>query len=139
MDFLTPAERSERMSRIKSKDTTPEVILRRLLHSLGYRYCLHRRDLPGTPDIVFPARLKVIWVHGCFWHWHDDPSCSIAKIPKSRPDFWTQKLTRNRDRDVRDRVELHRIGWSSHTVWECQLRLRYRERLMDELQRFLRT
>lgn len=105
------------MARIGGKDTAPEMSVRRLLHSLGYRYRLYRRDLPGTPDIVFPARRKVIFVHGCFWHAH---GCRIGRPPKSRPEFWGPKLSRNRTRDLESAARLRQSEWDVLTVWQCQ-------------------
>lgn len=119
MDTLTPAERSARMALVRAKDTKPELLARRLVHGMGYRYRLHRRDLPGTPDLVFPGRSKVICIHGCFWHRHAD--CALARLPKSRSDFWLPKLTANAERDARNVHALRRLGWSVLTIWECQL------------------
>jgi DNA mismatch endonuclease (patch repair protein) len=110
------------MALIRSKDTGPEVYVRRLLHRLGYRFRLHRSDLPGKPDIVLPGRRAVIFVHGCFWHHHSDPSCKLARIPKSRADYWRPKLERNAARDTTHRRALELAGWSVLEVWECQLR-----------------
>lgn len=118
-DNRTPESRSALMSRIGGKNTAPELVVRRLLHSLGYRFRLHRRDLPGTPDIVFPARRKVILVNGCFWHAH---GCRIGRPPKSRPEYWEPKLEQNRARDRRNRSNLRVMGWSVLTVWQCQTR-----------------
>ena len=98
MDTLSKAERSERMARIRSKNTKPELQVRRLLHGLGYRFRLHRRDLPGSPDVVFAARRKIVFVHGCFWHGHKN--CKVANRPKSRRSFWSAKFKRNRERDA---------------------------------------
>jgi DNA mismatch endonuclease (patch repair protein) len=120
MDTLTKAERSERMARIRSKNTKPELRVRRLVHSLGYRFRLHRRDLPGSPDLVFPARRKVVFVHGCFWHGHD--GCKVANRPKSRRSFWDAKFRRNRLHDARNRASLVKEGWAVFTVWECETR-----------------
>ena len=92
MDILSTAERSERMSRIRGRDTKPELVVRRLVHRMGYRYCLHRRALPGIPDMVFQKRRKAIFVHGCFWHRRSEPSCKMARLPKSRRDYWEPKL-----------------------------------------------
>lgn len=111
------------MSRIGGKNTAPELLVRRFLHSTGYRFRLHRRDLPGTPDIVFPTRRKVIFVNGCFWHAH---GCRIGRPPKSRQDFWVPKLQRNRAKDMRDKRALRRLGWRVLTVWQCQTRSRAR-------------
>lgn len=122
MDSLSPSERSERMSRVRSVDTKPELRVRRLVHALGYRYRLHRSDLPGKPDLVFPARRKVILVHGCFWHAHPDPTCKLARAPKSRLEFWGPKLARNRARDIEVEARLTESGWNVLTLWECELR-----------------
>ncbi|MBN9092744.1 very short patch repair endonuclease [Pandoraea pnomenusa] len=119
MDTLTPAERSARMALVRAKDTKPELLVRRLVHGMGYRYRLHRRDLPGTPDLVFLGRSKVIFIHGCFWHRH--ARCALARLPKSRGDFWLPKLTANAERDARNVRALRRLGWSVLTIWECQL------------------
>ena len=107
------------MRRIRSKDTSPELALRRLVHSLGYRFRLHRKDLPGKPDLVFPSRLKVIFVHGCFWHQH--PGCREGRMPASRREYWEPKLTRNQTRDAENRIRLKEKGWDVLTVWECSL------------------
>jgi len=116
-DNRSPESRSALMSRIRGKDTAPEVAVRRVLHSLGYRFRLHRRDLPGTPDIVFPSRRKVIFVNGCFWHAH---GCRIGRPPKSRPEFWLPKLQKNRLKDKRNLRALRCSGWGAMTVWQCQ-------------------
>src|SRR5882724_12236309 len=107
MDTLTQAQRSKRMSRVRYKDTKPELAMRRLLWALGFRYRLHGRDLPGKPDIVFPALKKVIFIHGCFWHRH--PRC--GRMPKSRLEFWEPKLRENRSRDLRNQRALKKLGW----------------------------
>src|SRR5690606_15584870 len=109
--------------------------VRRLVHGMGYRYRLHRRDLPGTPDLVFPGRKKVIFVHGCFWHRHPDPTCKLARLPKSRREFWLPKLEGNRARDVENMARLEELGWESMTIWECQLR--DQEALEERVRRFL--
>lgn len=119
MDTLNSAERSARMARVRGKDTKPELLVRCLVHGMGYRYRLHRRDLPGTPDLVFPGRHKVIFVNGCFWHRHT--GCTLARLPKSRSEFWLPKLTANAERDARNVRELERLGWGVLTIWECQL------------------
>lgn len=108
------------MSRVKGKDTKPEMRLRRLVHGLGFRYRLHGRDLPGTPDLVFPGRKAVIFMHGCFWHRH--PGCVLTRMPKSRVEFWRAKLEGNRQRDLRHQRELSELGWRVLVVWECELR-----------------
>nr|WP_295226087.1 DNA mismatch endonuclease Vsr [uncultured Brevundimonas sp.] len=121
MDTLSQAERSKRMSRVRSRDTKPELRVRRLVHGLGYRYRLHRKDLPGKPDLVFGPRRKVIMVHGCFWHGHKDLQCKLARAPKSRMEFWGPKLARNRERDREVRDRLIESGWEVLTLWECEL------------------
>ena len=122
VDTLSPAQRSERMSRVRSRDTKPELLVRKLVHGLGYRYRLHRKDLPGKPDLVFGPRRKVILVHGCFWHGHDDPNCKLARAPKSRVEFWGPKLARNRERDREVERRLNESGWEALILWECELR-----------------
>ncbi|MGE3508448.1 MAG: very short patch repair endonuclease [Vicinamibacterales bacterium] len=107
------------MQSVGTKDTSPEVAVRRLLHALGYRFRLHRKDLPGRPDIVFPSRRKAIFVHGCFWHGH---LCSKGRLPKSRLDYWGPKIARNRQRDAQAAEKLRQAGWSSFAVWQCELR-----------------
>lgn len=116
-DNRTPESRSALMSRIGGKNTAPEMTVRRLLYSLGYRYRLHRRDLPGTPDIVFPSRRKAIFVNGCFWHAH---GCRIGQPPKSRRRYWKAKFERNRARDRENIADLRNLGWRVLTVWQCQ-------------------
>ena len=118
-DSLTPSERSERMARVRSKDTGPERRVRSMLTALGFRYRLHYSKLPGRPDLAFPGRRKVIWVHGCFWHRH--PGCALARLPKSRLDFWKPKLEGNRSRDLRNEAEVRAAGWDTLVVWECEL------------------
>ncbi len=122
MDTLTPTERSERMARVRNKDTTPELRVRRLVSTMGYRYRLHYKKVPGHPDLAFPGRRKAVFVHGCFWHRHPDPSCPLARLPKSRLDFWLPKLEGNRARDLRKEKQLRDLGWDVYIVWECQLR-----------------
>lgn len=122
MDTLSPAERSKRMSLVRGKGTKPEIAVRKLLHGMGYRYRLHVKELPGKPDLVFPGRRKVIFVHGCFWHRHPDPRCQLARMPKSRLDFWRTKLEHNRERDLRNQAKLRKLGWKYLVFWECRLR-----------------
>ena len=121
------------MARIRSRDTQPELTVRRLLYSLGYRYRLHRSDLPGSPDICFPARKKVIFVHGCFWHRHD--GCARATTPKTRTSFWEEKFRKNVIRDRRNITGLVELGWETMVVWECETK--DLERLAPRLVRFL--
>jgi DNA mismatch endonuclease (patch repair protein) len=107
------------MSRVRGKDTKPEIKVRRFLHAAGLRYRLHAADLPGKPDLVFPSRRIALFVHGCFWHRHDDPDCRLARMPKSRHDFWEPKLRTNAERDARNVVALTATGWRVMVVWEC--------------------
>lgn len=118
-DVLTPQQRRLNMSRIRGVDTRPEMIVRRLLHGMGYRYRLHERKLPGRPDLVFPSRSKVILVHGCFWHRHD---CRFGTVePKTNAGFWKEKIDGNVARDKRNRETLLELGWDVHVVWECEI------------------
>jgi DNA mismatch endonuclease, patch repair protein len=122
LDTLTPVERSRRMSAVRGRNTKPELMVRRLAHRLGYRFRLHRKGLPGRPDMVFSGRRKVVFVHGCFWHRHPDPTCALARLPKSRLEFWVPKLESNRARDQMTEARLAAMGWGVLTLWECQLR-----------------
>ncbi len=117
-DSLTPERRSWNMSRIPGRNTVPEKLVRSLLHRMGYRFRLHRRDLPGKPDIVMPRYHTVIFVHGCFWHFHG--GCKAARIPKTRSIWWQEKLTQNTARDKRHRNALRHLCWRVLTVWECE-------------------
>ena len=110
------------MRRIKSKGTKPEMLVRRLVHGMGYRYRLHRSDLPGKPDLVFAPHRKVIFVDGCFWHLHDDPNCPDRREPQSNQDYWKPKLARNRQRDAAHITALTAAGWSVLVIWECETR-----------------
>ena len=103
----------------KARHTKPELAVRKLLHAMGYRFRLHRRDLPGTPDIVFPGRRKVIQVHGCFWHQHE--GCRRCHVPATRESYWRPKLARNKDRDLQAEEALEGMGWQAMTIWECEL------------------
>ncbi|WP_296753533.1 very short patch repair endonuclease [Thiobacillus sp.] len=118
-DILSPRERSERMSRIRGKDTVPELVLRKTLHGLGLRYRLGGAGLPGKPDLVFPRYKSVVFVHGCFWHRH--AGCKVASMPKSNVEFWSEKFAKNLARDARVAKELAALGWRVFTVWECEL------------------
>jgi DNA mismatch endonuclease, patch repair protein len=118
VDRLTPEARSQNMARIRGKDTSPEMAVRKLLHLMGYRYRLHVRRLPGKPDITFPARKKVVFVRGCFWHRH--PGCQYAYMPKSRVGFWQRKFEQNVERDSRNIRALAEQGWRALVVWECE-------------------
>ncbi len=117
-DHVTAAVRSRIMASIKCKDTKPELAIRSILHGRGFRFRLHRGDLPGKPDLVFPRHDAVIFVHGCFWHGHD---CHLFRMPKSRQDFWQGKISRNSERDAAQQRMLAEGGWRVGTVWECAL------------------
>lgn len=117
-DRISAGHRSWNMSRIKGKDTKPEITVRSMLHRLGYRFRLHRKDLPGKPDIVLPKYRTVIFVHGCFWHRH--PGCRFAYTPKSRTEFWLDKLQKNVERDQKVQDQLVQEGWRVAVIWECQ-------------------
>src|ERR1039457_627964 len=119
-DVFTKSKRSEVMSRIKGRNTKPELAVRSLLHRMGYRFRLHKADLPGKPDIVLSRYKTVIFVHGCFWHRHKD--CRFAYTPKSRTEFWLKKLESNVIRDIQVKSDLELLGWRVITVWECELR-----------------
>ena len=121
-DKIDPLRRSANMAKIASKNTAPEVAVRKLLHRLGYRFRLHRNDLPGKPDVVFPSRKAVVFVHGCFWHQHPDAACKDARLPRSRQEYWIPKLQRNIDRDNLAQGKLIAAGWRVLTVWECETR-----------------
>jgi DNA mismatch endonuclease (patch repair protein) len=120
-DTLDKAARSKRMSLIRGKDTGPEMIVRKVVHGMGYRYRLHQKKLPGRPDLVFPKRRKVIFVHGCFWHRHPDSSCKLTRAPKSRLNFWMPKFEANVARDAKNEETLRSMGWDILVIWECQL------------------
>jgi DNA mismatch endonuclease, patch repair protein len=122
-DVFTPEKRSEVMARIRGRDTKPELALRSLLHALGYRFTVNgplNRSLPGRPDIVLPKRRTVIFVHGCFWHGHEN--CRHFRLPKSRSEWWTAKILGNCQRDLRNEKALRELGWHVVTIWECALR-----------------
>ena len=133
MDVYDKAKRSEVMRKVKSRDTGPEMVVRRLLFHAGYRYRLHVKDLPGKPDIVFRGRKKIIFIHGCFWHQH--PGCSFASRPSSNEDFWNAKLDRNVVRDSGNIQALTYDGWKVIVIWECELKRH--DLLMQRLKDFL--
>lgn len=116
----TPEQRSRTMRAVRSRDTAPEMVVRRFLHAAGLRFRLHDRRLPGVPDLVFPSRRVALFVHGCFWHQH--PGCKAADRPKSRPDYWNRKLDGNMARDARHLDELAAAGWTTFVIWECETR-----------------
>jgi len=119
-DNLTLDQRRDCMARVKSAHTKPEMVVRRLAHALGYRFRLHRSDLPGKPDLAFPARHKVIFVHGCFWHVHDCPAGQ--KTPKTNHEYWEHKRAANQQRHEQHEADLAKLGWTSLVIWECELR-----------------
>jgi DNA mismatch endonuclease (patch repair protein) len=136
MDRLTTQRRSENMRRIQSKGMKPEMAVRSLIHSLGFRYRLHRSDLPGKPDLVFGPRRKVIFVHGCFWHGHEDPNCIDGlRKPKSNLEYWLPKLARNKERDTAAEAALIGQGWTVLTIWECDIR--NISKLCEKIRQFL--
>jgi DNA mismatch endonuclease, patch repair protein len=120
------------MAAVRSKNTKPELIVRRLVHAMGYRYRLHRSDLPGKPDLVFSGRRKIIFVHGCFWHQHD---CTFSHVPKTNSAYWAPKLKRNSARDVEHLEKLRSLGWKCLVLWECELTKS--AQLLRRLERFL--
>lgn len=128
----SPEVRRRTMQAVKSKDTAPELLVRSLTHKMGYRFRLHRKDLPGKPDLVFPGLHKAIFVHGCFWHGHD---CARgARVPKANREYWKKKVARNRERDLQHLEELSEAGWKCLVIWECRLRER---NLPKRVRRFL--
>jgi len=133
MDVFEPDKRSDIMRRVKSGDTKPEMVVRKMVHAMGFRFRLHRRDLPGTPDLVLPRHHKVILVHGCFWHGHDCPAGH--KRPKSNTAYWRRKLERNCLRDAENLAKLKAMGWDVLILWECEIRNAKNMRL--QLERFL--
>ncbi len=135
MDTLTVKQRSGRMSRVRSKNTKPEMKFRRFLHGLGYRYRLHAKGLPGNPDIVNRRHKTAIFVHGCFWHRHRDKKCKLARLPKSRRNFWVNKLEGNYKRDIAKQNELLKLGWRILVIWECELN--NLDRLETKVRKFL--
>ncbi len=132
-DNLTTEQRHRTMKRVKSENTTPEMLVRRLVHGMGFRYRLHRRDLPGVPDLVFSGRRKIIFVHGCFWHGHHCKSG--RKRPKTNQEYWTKKLDRNKARDAENQLKLKELGWDVLIAWECEMK--DRSALKARLGRFL--
>ena len=132
VDVFDEVKRSAIMARIKAEDTKPEIAVRRIAFSLGYRYRLHRKDLPGKPDLVFPRLGKIILVHGCFWHQH---SCKDGRTPSSNKDYWIPKLERNTERDRNNLNELCKLGWTCLVIWECELK--NPARLTSRIEKFL--
>jgi DNA mismatch endonuclease, patch repair protein len=133
VDQVTSSQRSAQMALIGSKNSKFERAVRARLHIAGYRYRLHVRGMPGTPDLVFPARRKVVFLHSCFWHGH---GCRLSRMPKSRKGYWNKKITSNRARDARNERALRRLGWKVLSVWECRFR-ESPDKALDRLARFL--
>jgi len=133
-DIFNKKKRSQIMSRISGKDTKPEIIIRKALFSEGYRYRLHRKNLPGNPDIVFPSRKKVIFVNGCFWHGH---TCKKAALPSTNKLFWKKKLTGNKKRDKLNLEKLKAMGWKSLVIWQCQIKKNTFETQINKIKNFL--
>lgn len=133
MDTISSEQRSALMGRIRSKDTKPELAVRSILHALGYRFRLHRKDLPGRPDIVLPRHKKIILVQGCFWHGHD---CKLASKPKTNSGYWLPKIARNRERDEKNLRALVLTGWTVLELWECEIRRG--EGLLERIETFMR-
>ena len=131
VDKFSKETRSHVMSRIRGKDTKPEILVRSYLFSRGLRFRKNDRRYPGSPDIVLPKYNTIVFVHGCFWHFHD--GCKYAKMPKSNVDYWKKKLCRNKDRDERNQKELEAMGWNVIIVWECELKKDKREQTLEEL------
>lgn len=133
-DIWSKRKRSYVMSRIRSKDTTPELLVRSMLHCMGYRFRLHRKDLPGKPDIVLPKYRAIIFVHGCFWHQHT--TCNEGRIPDTRREYWKEKLTRNVNRDKKNQSKLKSKGWKTVVIWECEVE-KYPDKVQKRLLRLL--
>lgn len=131
-DTRTPEQRRRIMQAVKTRNTGPELVVRRVLFRLGYRYRLNAKKIPGRPDIVFPGRMRAIFVHGCFWHGH---GCAKGQAPKSRLEYWQPKLKANRDRDAAQLLELEKVGWSVMAIWQCEIH--DEEVLAAKLKRFL--
>lgn len=130
LDIISKEKRSHIMSLIKSKNTKPELIVRSFLHHQGLRFRLHKKDLPGQPDLVFKKFNTVIFVHGCFWHGHDDPNCKSSHIPKSNSQFWSNKIEKNQNRDKSNMEKLKTLGWRIITIWECEIK---KPQILDKL------
>jgi DNA mismatch endonuclease (patch repair protein) len=134
-DRISIAQRSDNMRRIRSKDTKPELLVRRIVYGMGYRYRVHRKDLPGKPDLAFIGKRKAIFVHGCFWHGHEAVECRDGRAPKSNEGYWNPKLARNKERDLAHQEALQAAGWQVLTIWDCETKdgEALRQRLADFL------
>ena len=137
MDKISKSRRSENMRKIRSKDTNPELIVRKLIFNEGYRYRLHNKHLPGKPDLTFPSKKKVIFINGCFWHQHNVPSCKYFHIPKSNLKYWLPKLERTVKRDFKNQSELVKLGYSFLIIWECEVE--NKTLLLRKIKSFLKT
>ncbi|MNC42403.1 Very short patch repair protein [compost metagenome] len=135
MDKFTREKRSSIMKNVTSKNTMPEITIRRLLHKMGYRFRLHRKDLPGTPDIVLPKYKKAIFVHGCFWHGH--VNCKKAKLPSTNVEFWESKIDGNKMRDERNILKLEEMGWECLIIWTCQIKKSELQAISKKIQNFI--
>ena len=134
MDTISKQKRSKNMTSIKSKNTGPELVIRKLLHSKGYRFKIHDKKLPGKPDIVMPKRKVVVNVHGCYWHYH---GCSRSNIPKTQTGYWVDKLENNKRRDFQNKRKLKKLGWRVIDVWECTLKKKNLEKTFNKLERLI--
>ena len=135
VDKLTPQQRSMCMRNIHGKNTNPEIIVRKFLHSKGFRFRLNVKVLPGSPDVVLKKYKTAIFINGCFWHGHDN--CRYYKVPKTNTVFWTNKIQGNKDRDLQRRIDLRRLGWHTITLWECQLKPKNRDLTLNSLEKTL--
>ena len=137
MDKLTPDQRSKLMSSIRSKDMIPEIIVRQLLHKMGYRFRLHVQSMPGKPDVVLSKHRKIVFVHGSSWHQHNNKSCKKSHLPKSNIEYWIPKLKRNAERDKKHFKELKKLGWSTLIIWECETKDKDTEKLASKIKQFM--
>lgn len=136
-DVFTKKKRSEIMRKIGPKNSKPELFMRSMIHSLGYRFRLHRKDLPGTPDLVFPRYRKVIFINGCFWHGHK--GCKRSKLPDTNRNFWETKISRNIENDNKNTNRLNELRWSSLTIWECEIKKDNTDYLRQKVTKFLKS
>lgn len=135
-DIFPPEKRSEIMRKIKPTGSKQEVFIRKLVHSMGYRYRLHKKDLPGNPDLVFTKYKKVIFVHGCFWHGHE--GCKRSALPTANADFWKKKLTGNAERDKSNYKRLELLGWKYMIIWQCEIKESQRKKISESISNFLK-
>jgi len=134
-DIYDKRKRSDIMSKISGKNTKPEIVIRKIAHSFGFRFSLHRKDLPGKPDLVFPRYKKVIFVNGCFWHGHN--KCSRSKLPSTNIQFWTEKIGATKRRDKSNKIKLKKTGWDYLVIWQCEIKKSTTERLEKKIKTFL--